>query len=206
MQQIYLEQARAFVAGRELSFVHRRIAARDRLLDRLAHGFVWLQETGAVLRDTGQVVTPLAEQFGANLALWDELDLMLRELYGYRSCALGHSCPEPAEPIRCRACADTLPDDMPDAVAELSEEVVGKATAFLHTLITDADSLSLLTLSLALQEQGFPTWLAPECVQRLVQDGSIEVASQGCYRTAEKAKEAEKGARSFGRRTPRMPP
>ena len=188
MTQTYLHRARAFVNGQESSLVRQRIAARDRLLNRLAHGFAWLQETDAVLRATDQVDTPLTETFAAALALWDELDFMLREFYGYRACAIGRMCPEPAAPVRCRACAHMLPHDMPDAVGVVSEETVVNATTFLHTLITRSDSLSLLTLSTTLHEQGFPSWLTPECVHRLLLDGSIEVLSQGRYRSAQKAR------------------
>ena len=76
------------------------------LLSRLRNGSIWLQETHEHLVATGERYTRLEEKFLNAIDLFDGLDKLVRELYGYQDCILGSGqhCTEES-PVSCRACA-----------------------------------------------------------------------------------------------------
>ena len=68
------------------------------LLKRLRSGQKWIQE-----KDEQEYI---GELFGKTLAVWDEIEIVVRHLHEFRECIHGDdaSCPEDA-PVRCCACA-----------------------------------------------------------------------------------------------------
>ena len=69
----------------------------DELLGRLRSGQGWLQE-----KDKQEYP---GELFGKMLAVWDEIEIVVRHLHEFKGCIYGDdaNCPEDA-PVRCCAC------------------------------------------------------------------------------------------------------
>ena len=67
------------------------------LLDRLRIGQHWLQE-----KDREEYT---GEAFGKMLAVWDEIEILVRHVHEFKDCIHypDASCPEDA-PVRCCAC------------------------------------------------------------------------------------------------------
>ena len=78
----------------------------SRLLQRLRKGHQWLSETQLRLLDERDVYEGMEERFLYGIDLWDNMDSLLRQLYGYKGCVMGSvgRCPDDS-PISCRGCA-----------------------------------------------------------------------------------------------------
>ena len=74
------------------------------LLDRLRIGQHWLQE-----KDREEYT---GEAFGKMLAVWDEIEILIRHVHEFKDCIHDPdaSCPEDA-PVRCCACVPILLQD-----------------------------------------------------------------------------------------------
>lgn len=92
-------QCTAYRRGWVPGWVERDMLDRPlpELLDRLRSGQRWLQE-----KDEAEYT---GELFGKMLAVWDEIEIVLRHVHEFKGCIHGGdaTCPEDA-PVRCCVC------------------------------------------------------------------------------------------------------
>ena len=99
MTCVRCDQCTAYRRGWDPGWIESDILDRSlpELLERLRVGQRWLHEKNQE-KDTDEL-------FGKMLAVWDELEIVVRHVHEYKDCINGNtlSCPEDA-PVRCCAC------------------------------------------------------------------------------------------------------